>query len=112
MTHKISWDAKASILHDRDGSITGAGGERWLTEWKPYFNINTCSEDQALDKDTSSAVCSVAIRKLNFKNPQVFNDLKGQTLKIALESDVPTPIGDAADVVWTAELVAKYAFIG
>lgn len=91
VTHKIAWDSEVAILHDKDGSLTGAGGERWLTMWEPYFNINTCSKDEVLDKDTASVICSVPIRRLNFKSPSPFNELKGQTMKIALETDVPVP---------------------
>ena len=33
-------------------------------------------------------------------------------MKIALTKDVPTPVGDADDVVWTAEHAAKYGNMG
>ena len=33
VTNKIAWDAQLNILHDKDGSLTAAGAERWLTEW-------------------------------------------------------------------------------
>ena len=70
--------------------------------WEPYFNVSSCTQDTSLDDNTPSAVCTIPIRRLNFMSPAPFNELKGQTMKIALTTDVPTPVGDADDVVWTS----------
>ena len=81
-----------------------------MSPWQPYFGISTCSENTALDTDTKSAVCTVPIRRLVFKNPADFDTIKGQKLKVALVSELPTPATGQTEVDWSVQAnVDKFA---
>jgi len=76
--YSISRDA---IIHDKDGSISGDGSERWVTPTYPHHQIPGVCADGNANLD-NSVVCNKPVLKVKFNNPVIYQELVGQKMKI------------------------------
>ena len=102
VTYKVKYNTERNtILHNPDGSILGDGVDVYITGSQPhlYSSKNICTKNADLD---TSAVCTKPIRKLKIHAVQPELMIKGKTLKIVLQEDIPV------DGIFSDEVLAKY----